>query len=59
MEVFCAQREEITKLKREDLKDGFSPNGPVHLLENGVYYINQIDSKWRRFYQKQNDENGN
>ena len=59
MEIFCAHRETCNSIKREQLKDGFIPAGPTHLLESGSSYIKEIDSRWRRFYQKSSDVNGN
>lgn len=60
MEVFCAQREKSNSLRRESLSpDGFVPSGPLHLIEPGASVIRKIDHKWRRFYQKAADCNGN
>ena len=59
MEKNCEMRETANRLTRPNLADGWQPTGPISAIEPGATYLQNIDSKWRRFYSVYSDLNGN
>ena len=59
MEKNCEMRETANRLTRPNLAEGWQPTGPISAIEPGATYLQNIDSKWRRFYSVHSDLNGN